>query len=189
MASFKDKCLVEYPIPIQFSIWGGNGEDVQPVEDLDKLIATCIDELKSDILITEYISAVGMWTQLPQDTISCRYAKLDGMAFPFQGNRLIKVSFDKSTKIAYLRYYPAVVTYQRYLRLSDCDDMVGDRLVYCKAYTLWKMSEKELQIMKGARMTLDNGELDFSVLQEFSNTMHSRYNDLKPEILLYNTVN
>lgn len=185
----KNKILVEYPVPIQFSIWGGNGEDIQPVEDLDTLISTCVDELKSDILITAYISASGIVTQLPENTISCKYAKLDGMAFPFQGNRLIKVSFDQSTKKAYLRYYPAIITYQRYLSIEDCENIVGDRLIYIKSYILWKMAEKELNILRSANAVYDNATIDLSILSDFRDSMKGNYEKLKPEILLYNTIN
>lgn len=189
MISLKEKCLVEYPIPFKFSIWGGNGDDVQPVEDLDKLIDTCVEELSSDILITEYIEAQGIITQLPQTTVSCKHAKLDGNAFPFQGNRLVKVSFDMSTKKAYLRYYPAIITYQRLITRNDCESMIGDRLIYIKSYILWKMAEKELSILKSANAVYDNASIDLSVLSEFSQTKFKLYSDMKPEILLYNTLN
>lgn len=189
MALLKEKCLVEYPIPYKFSIWGGNGSDVQPIEDLDVLIETCVSEVSSDILITAYLHASGIVTQMPQTTISCKYAKLDGMAFPFQGNRLVKVSYDQSTKKAYLRYYPAIICYQRRLTTEDADNLTGDRLIYLKSYILWKMAAKELNILKSANFLVDNGQIDLSVLEKFAEKMEERYNTMKPEILLYNTIN
>lgn len=189
MSSLKDKCLVDYPVPAQFSIWGSNGSDVQPVEDLDLLIDSSILELASDILITEHIEASGISTQLPKNTISCKYAKLSGFAFPFQGNRLIKVSFDQSTKIAYLRYYPAVITYQRTFTRKDAELLVGDRLIYIKSYILHKMASKELSVLKSVNAVLDNATIDLSALSDFSSTMKNKYDTMKPEILLYNTNN
>ena len=188
MATFKQKLYSEYPIPYRLSIWGGNGVEVVPVDDIDILVESCVDELASDVLITAYIEASGMTVQMPEDTVTVTSAMLAGN-FPFQGNRLVKVTYNKANNIAYLRYFPAVITYQRKLKVGDLDNLTGDRLIFTKCYCLWKMAEKELSILKTTNMTIDNGTVDFSVLESFRDKMFNKYQELKSEILIYATVN
>lgn len=184
MLTFIQKLRVEYPIPSKLSIWGGDEIDTSPVESLPDLVESCVDELKSDILITCYQEATGMTTYLPQDTVCVVSATLSGQ-FPFQGNRYLKCTFDKSKCIAYLRYYPAVLTYRRTLKIEDLESLTGDELIYAKSYVLSKMADKELMILKTADMSVDNGVINLGVLESFRDKMQQRYNDLKPEILIY----
>lgn len=184
MLTFIEKLRVEYPIPSQLSIWGGNEIDTTPVESLPALVESCVDELKSDILITAYQEATGMTTYLPPDTVCVVSATLSGQ-FPFQGNRYLKCTFDKSKCIAYLRYYPAVITYRRTLKIEDLEVLTGDELIYAKSYILSKMAKKELMILKTADMNVDNGVINLSTLESFSDEMQKKYTDLKPEILIY----
>ena len=51
------------------------------------------------------------------------------------------------------------------------------------------MAEKEVSLLKTANMTIDNGSFDLSVLESFRDKMFNKYNELKPEILMYATVN
>lgn len=185
---FKARLLLEYPVPQVASIWAGDGLERTPLENLDDLIQCCVDEIASDILITGYVEAQGMVTYMPKGCILCSAAQLSNQ-YPFQGNRNIKVTYDKSKNVAYLRYYPAIITYKRKLLVEDLATLDGDRLIYIKAYTLWKMAEKELQYLKNPSMSVDNGQLDFSVLESFRDKMYDLYKTKKEDILLYSTHN
>lgn len=188
MLNFIDKLFVEYPIPRQMSVWGSL-PGVAPVEDIEKLVNTVLDEIASDVLIDSYIEASGMITRMPPGTVTCTSAMLSSI-YPFQGNRLVKVTYDASKNIAYLRWYPAIINYRRYITREDLDTIKGDRLIYFKSYSLWKMAERELSILKtGALTPTDNGQIDLSALEEFMNKQHNYYTNIKNEILLYSTVN
>lgn len=187
MTTFKDKLFVEYPIPTGITSWLPK-PGKPAVIDIDELIETVVEEVASDILITEHMEATGMITQLPEGTISCGSAMLSGI-YPFQGNRLVKVTYDASSRRAYLRYYPAVLTYQRKMKVSDLDTIDGDRLIYVKTYCLWKMAERELAILKPVNMNVDNGQIDLSVLEKFRDDKREYYLTMKNEILIYNSVN
>ncbi len=186
MASFKDKIAVEYPIPTELSIWFGDNIKTVAVESLDKLIEVATDEIASDILITEYIEAQGIATYLPKETITVVCAQLSS-SMAFQGNRMVKCTFDKSKCIAYCRFFPATITYQRLLKVEDLDRLKGDQLIYVKAYILWKMAEKELAILKTVNFQVDNGTIDFTSLESFRDKMYDRHKEMKPEILIYSS--
>ena len=186
MTSFQDKIVVEYPVPKKLSIWFGDEVHTYPLSDFNLLISTVVDEISSDIVMTEYIEAQGIATYMPKETVSIVCAQLSSN-MPFQGNRMVKVTYDQSKKIAYCRYFPAIITYQRKLKVEDLESLTGDRLIYIKCYILWKMAEKELSILKTTNFQVDNGVIDFSVLETFRDKMYQRYIDLKSEILLYNS--
>lgn len=186
--TFKNKLWSEYPIPDSVSVWGGNGVQLDSIKDLDGLISTCVDELRSDILVTAYQRAGGICTRMPEGTVTVQSAMLTSN-FMFQGNRLVKVTYDKGANTAYLSYYPAMITYKRYLKVDDLENLVGDQLIYVKAYILWKMAESELSILKAVNMNVDNGSVDWSVLESFRDKMYERYKDLKGDILMYASVN
>lgn len=186
MLSFVDKLWLEYPIPRELSVWEGDYALRQSIESLKDLIDSSVDEIGSDILLTAYLEATGMITYMPKGTVTVSSAMLSS-SMPFQGNRLIKATYDSANNICYLRYYPAVISYKRRLSVDDLDSLVGDRLIYVKSYLLWKMAEKELSILKSSNMIVDNGQIDLSVLSDFRDKMFSRYNTLKEGILLYST--
>lgn len=185
---FKTRLWNDYPIPKVASIWQGDGLERTPLEDIDTLIEGCVDELVSDIQITGYVEATGMITYMPAGTLTCTSAQLSSQ-YPFQGNRQVKVTYDKSKNVAYLRYYPAVIAYRRKLTLADLDNLDGDRLIYVKTYVLWKMAEKELQYLKNPTLSVDNGQVDLSVLEAFRDKMHQDYKDRKEDILIYSCHN
>lgn len=187
MATFIQKLFIEYPIPKSLSCWGSL-PGVEPVEDIEVLVDTVVDELASDVLIDGSIQASGMITQMPKGTITCTSAMLSSI-YPFQGNRLVKVTYQQSSNTAYLRYYPAVINYRRRVTREDLETLAGDRLIYFKSYCLWKMAERELSILKTTNMQVDNGQIDFSVLETFRDKQHEYYTRIKEEILLYSTVN
>jgi len=190
MQTLKDRIWSEYPIPQTLSTWGGDDLERQEEFNLDSLIETCLEELGSDIFLTEYKQATGMITHMPKGTITCTSAKLSGQ-YPFQGNRIVKVTYDASNRQAYLRYYPATITYRRQVTIEDVDNgkLIGDRLRFVMFYIMWKMGRKELNTLKTANMNVDNGAIDLSVLDEFQKECQESYKTLKEEILIYSTVN
>lgn len=183
---FADRLFIEYPVPKARTIWWGDGVETQPIEDINVLIETSVKELGSDILITAFTEATGIATQLPDTSVSVVSAQLSSM-FLFQGNRLLKHTFDSVKHVVYLRYYPATIKYKRRFQVSDLDQITGDELIYVKAYMLWKMAEKELSYLKSVTMTVDHGAIDLTVLESFRDKMEKRYTELKPEILIYNS--
>ena len=105
--SFKDKLFATYPIPRSVSIWEGDGVSSFAVSSLDDLISSCVDELRSDLYITEYVHCSSQSTSLPEDAFAVVNAKID---FQFQGNRSVRVDFDAASHRALIRYVPAVLT-------------------------------------------------------------------------------
>lgn len=182
MVTFKKKVWAEYPIPFSVSIWGGDGIETHPVEDLDVLIEGCVDELRSDIYVTDYVRSGSMVTQLPDDAFAVVAGKLQTQ---FQGNRLVKVQFDASTKTALSRYIPVTITYRRKLSVETLDMLEGDFLIYAKTYVLWKMAEKEALILKSMILDPDNATINVDTIREFANTCKDRYESMKPEISIY----
>ena len=160
--TFIEQLLTEYPVPMKASIWGSDGVEA-PLENINNMIESCVKDISSDIAITEFAHASGMKTMLPPDTITATSAKLSQ---GFQGNRLVKVTFDASNKAAYLRYYPAIITYRRKLRVADLEVLSGDKLIFTKAYMLWKLSQKELQVLSMIKIDTDNGEIDLTKVRK-----------------------
>lgn len=186
MAAFEDSIWCEYPIPQELSVWSGSG--LRPaLVDLTNLIVTSVRELQSDITIPETIQVSGLTTILPEDAVSVSCARL---SWGFQGSRLVKYSWCKQTRQLCIRYFPATVTYRRKLHVEDLDNidvLEGDQYIYVKTYILMKMAEKELHMLKGMTMKIDNGELDMSVLSDFVSTCHTKIENLKKEILIYSS--
>lgn len=180
--SFKDKLFATYPIPRSVSIWEGDGVSSFAVSSLDDLISSCVDELRSDLYITEYVHCSSQSTSLPEDAFAVVNAKID---FQFQGNRSVRVDFDAASHRALIRYVPAVLTYRRYLRLSDLDTLAGDRLIYAKMYVLWQMAEKELTILRSVVLDADNGTVNLDALASFSDKCRDRYEEMKAEVFIY----
>lgn len=183
MSTFKDLLWNEYPIPKDMSIWSDTG--VSSAEsDLNVLLDSCVRELRSDILVSDSLQAIGISTTMPEGTLSIRSCR---MVYPFQGTRLVKYSFDKFSRQLNLRYFPSFVTYLRRLVLNDLETLEGDQLIYVKNYILAKMGEKELFMVKSIDMKIDNGSLDYSILEDSVKTWQSVVTTLKPEILLYSS--
>lgn len=180
--TFKDKLVAEYIVPMDISVFGGDDLEDAPVADINTLIETCVDELSSDIVVSNHIEATGIKTMLPKDTIAVSSAKL---SYSFQGNRFVKYTFNQVDKSVNLRYYPAVISYRRKLRTEDLIDLRGDQLRFTKSYILWKMASKELLLLKSVDLKTDNASVNVSVLEDFMKECKKTYEDLKPEILLY----
>lgn len=185
MVSFLDKIWNEYPIPFGISIWSKT-EDADPVEDLNTLLEIATEELQSDLFVEESQHTTGMQTRLPDDTVVVTSCKL---LQGFQGNRYVKFTYDETTHCVYLRYFPAIISYHRLLRRSDLETLRGDQLKFAKLYVLWKMSQKELIVLKSIKLDSDNGELNLEELEHFSSSCKEQFDKMKEEILIYAGLN
>jgi hypothetical protein len=185
--SFVDKAWSIYPIPRSLSIWHGDGDLRQPVEDINVLLESVVTEAGSDIFITDYQSCYGMSTQMPEDTITCKSASLTDN-FPFQGNRLVKVTYDASSRKAFVRFFPATITYIRKLRTQDLDDLVGAKYRYCQLLFVYRMVEKELSVLKSVNFAIDNAGYNIEVLEKFRDEKFKELSDLRDEVLIYAAV-
>lgn len=179
---FKSRIWLEYPVPREFSVWGGDLVHTLPLEDLDALIEMCVEDVATDLVIRGYKHATGLATSMPADTVTVLYANLD---FPFQGNRQVKASYDHSLKQAFLRQFPAVIVYQRKMHVEDIDSLQGDRLVYFRYYVMNKMATMELSYLKTMAMNLDNGNIDLGTLEKFAEKTEERVKELRESILIY----
>lgn len=185
--TFKKRVWLEYPIPQEFSIWGGDMVHTLPIKNIDELIEMCVEDVASDILIREHKMATGLATSMPADTVTVNYANLD---FPYQGNRQVKVSYDHSTKQAFLRSFPGVIVYQRKMHIEDIDKLQGDRLIFFRYYVMNKMATMELSYLKTMSMNVDNGSIDLSVLDTFAQNTAQKVEKLKEDsILIYSPSN
>lgn len=185
--TFKSRIWLDYPLPKEFSIWGGDQVHTLPIKDLDALVEMCVEDVASDILIREHKTGSDLATSLPKDTVTVMYASMD---YPYQGNRQVKVSYDHSSKRAFLRFFPATIVYQRKMHVEDIDKLQGDRLIYFRYYVMNKMATMELSYLKTANMTLDNGSIDLETLSKFAENTADKVSKLKEDtILMYSTVN
>ena len=186
MEDFLKRIWLEYPIPKEFSTWHGDGINTLPLKDLDELISMSVEDVATDILIRADIKATGMLTYLPKDTVTVMYANMD---FQFQGNRQVKVSYDSSTHIASLRYFPATIVYYRKMHLEDIPNLQGDRLIYFRSYILCKMAESDLSYFKTMNMDLDNASIDLETLSKFMERTEEKVKELRESILIYSPSN
>lgn len=187
MATFKEEVLVEYPVPLSLSIWEGDNSTRLSLVDWETLVSSCLRELRSDLYIVDMKVTSGMNTTMPDDCITVSYAKLR-QSFP--GNRIVTVRYEPTTKVATVTYYPAQITFRRYVRREDLDNgtLQGDSYIYFKTYLLWKMADKELQILKSINLDTDNASINLDALSQFAAEKKKYYEDLKPEILVYASV-
>ena len=179
---FKSRIWLEYPLPKEFSIWGGDLVHTLPLEDLDALIEMCVEDVATDLVVREYKHATGLQTPMPADTVTVMYANLD---FPYQGNRQVKVSYDHSLKQAFMRVFPATIVYQRKMHVEDIDKLQGDRLIYFRYYVMNKMATMELSYLKTMNMNVDNGSVDLDTLKSFAENTAEKVKDLRESILIY----
>lgn len=180
--AFKKRIWLEYPVPKEFSIWGGDGVHILPLKNIDELIEMCVEDVATDIVIREYKHALGLQTPMPEDTVTVLYANLD---FPYQGNRQVKVSYDHSTKQAFLRVFPGSIVYQRKMHVEDIDKLQGDRLIYFRYYVMNKMATMELSYLKTMNMDVDNGSINLETLKDFADDTAEKVKDLRESILIY----
>lgn len=182
MATFKEKLWVEYPVPFGVSIWGGDTIEEHPMENLDVLIESCMEELRSDIYVTDYVHAYSMDTPLPCDTIAIVTARLQTA---FSGNTYVKVQFDKARMRAYCRYAPAILTIRRKLSMESLEMLEGEFLRFAKMYMLWKMADKELAYLKSVIVDTDNAVINTDTLRDFAERCRSDYEERKKDIYIW----
>ena len=183
--SIKDKLFSRYPIPRSLSIWGGDGVRTFVVSDLDALIETCVDELRADLYITEYITLTGMSTGVDPDVFAVVNARLAGVYF--QGNTSVRVQLDRATNTVLCRYTPAHATIRRYLRVSDLESLQGAQLQYFLVYTLWRMATTELSMLRSVSLDTDAGSLNLDSLATFAESCSSEYEKMKEAIQIFTT--
>lgn len=181
--TLKQRLFSEYPIPEILSIFGGDGISTFPLVDVDVLIESCIEELASDIYITDFVT-IGSYGKfyLPKDAMGVVSAKLD---YPFQGNRYVRVSYNASDHSVVTKYFPVVVSYRRKVTVDNVDRLSGDLLIYVKNYILYKMAEKELVTIGSANLNADNGSIDLSHLASFRDSRRDSYLERKQDIMVY----
>lgn len=183
--SIKDKLFARYPIPRSLSIWGGDGVSTFAVSDLDALVETCVDELRADLYVTEYITLTGMSTGVDPDVFAVVNARIIGGNF--QGNTSVRVQLDRASNTVLCRYTPARATVRRYLRVSDLDTLQGAQLQYFLVYTLWRMATTELAMLRAVTLSTDAGSINLDTLASFAESCSSEYERMKEDIHLYTT--
>lgn len=181
--TIKDKLFSEYPIPADISIWGGSAI-LPAVSSLEILLETSVSALQSDLFIVDYIQLTGMSTGVDSDVVAVVNARLD---YGFQGNTSVQANLDLATHSILCRYYPAIATVRRLLRRSDLDSLCGSKLQYFMSYVLWRMSDKELTMLRSVVLDADNGAVNLDALASFSSDCRDRYEALRSEILIYST--
>lgn len=94
--TFRDRLFSEYPIPYPLSIWGGDLIETFPLTDMNIFLETCIDELGSDLYVTDYVHTGSMTVYLPSDTLSViGAAKLDFRFRVIDMLRLLTINITK----------------------------------------------------------------------------------------------
>lgn len=184
--TFKQRLFAEYPIPQVLSIWGGDDIATHSLEDIDTLIGACVEELASDVAITDYCYMGANTLQLPADTLNVVGAKYD---MAYQGNRAVKVTFNANDKTVNCRFIPCTVTFRRKLSVDNIEKLQGNLLLYVKNYVLAKMATKELTMLGTVNLNADNGSIDLSELKSFRDDCREAVKEMKPQIMLYSVGN
>lgn len=165
---------------MKLSVWGGS---VDLGIDFESLCQAVLDDLSSDLFVFESIQTTGIQTVMPDDCVVISSVKL---AIGFQGNRFVKYTYDRHTKVCNVRYVPAIITYKRHLRLDDLGDKVrGARLKYLKAAILEKMASVELSYLTTVHLESDAGSINLEALSNFKNEQHSIVESLHEDVTLY----
>jgi hypothetical protein len=183
--AFLNTIKVEYCLPWHISIWGMPENPYQEeIVNFWDMVKVCVEELRSDLDVSETITMYGPVMQLPEGTNSIAYAKLV-MAFP--GNRVVKADYDLNTRTATVRYYPAELTIRRMLTFQDVLDgkLQGDSLIYFRSYLLSKMAYKERQVLSAITLDTDNAVINLEALGAFADSKFKRYEELKGGIFIY----
>ena len=180
--TLKQILFLDYPIPEQLSVWGGDGIVTHPLVDLDAFIETSLMELASDIAVVDYCYMGGNTLQLPNDTLNVIGARFD---MAYQGNRSVKVTYNPYNKTVNCRFVPCVVTFRRKLSLDNISKLGGNQLIYVKKFILAKMADKELTMLGTVNLNADNGSIDLDSLKSFRDECRSYVENAKGEIMMY----
>lgn len=154
--SLKDKILLEYPIPLEASVWKS--------DELDSLLLSCLDDCHSDLELYESVQVTHSPYVLPEGTRGVTSVKAISL-MRTQSNAFVKHTFDKSTRQVACRFLPALVTYKRDVKASDFDSLLGYKLQYFKAYVISKMLDKEIAWLTAIKLESTTGSVDVQALQ------------------------
>lgn len=181
--SFLERFWSQYPMDRSVSIFGGDGVNTVPVSDINILIEACVEELKSDLYVTEYVDCPSQVTSVSEDVFAVVNARL--AAFSFMGNTSVKVQLDRGLHQLRCLYVPARATVRRYLRMSDVDTLVGSQLQYLLLYVSWKAAQKELTMLQGVTLDADNGSVNLQPLADYAERCRSQWDSMRDEIFIY----
>lgn len=175
--TFKDKVLIDYPLPIDVSIWGQCD-----LTNLDDLIEMAVEDLQSDLEVYETMQSQGLTTHLP---VNCHAIVACWLQLPFQGNKYVKWTYDSAHQILFCRYVPAYIKYKRAIGVEDLDTLKGARSQYVKLYVLIKMLEKEISYITSIKLESDIGSIDVKGLDDKLEELKTKYDDMKLDIMMY----
>lgn len=181
--SFIDRFWSQYPIPRAVSVFGGDGLTTVPLADLGVLVAACVEDLKSDLYVTDYVDMYSQVTQVGDDVFAVVNARLSAVSF--MGNTSVKVQFDRSRHQLRCLYVPARATVRRYMHVEDIDSLVGSKLQYFTAYVNFKAALKELNILQSVSLEADNGSVNLQVIADFAERNRQQYESMREDIFIY----
>lgn len=181
--SFIDRFWSQYPMERSVSIYGGDGVNTTPLSDLNILIASCVEDLKSDLYVVEYVNCPSQITPVSEDVFAVVNARLS--AFAFAGNTSVPIQLDRGLHQLRCLYVPARATVRRYLRVSDIDTLVGAQLQFFTAYVMFKAAMKELTVLQSVTLEADNGTVNLQPLADFAERNRALWEQMREDILIY----
>jgi hypothetical protein len=170
----KDKIILEYPIPLEASVWDS--------DSLDSLLLSCLDDCQSDLELYDSVQMTYSPYVLPEGVRGVTSVKALSL-MSTQSNAFVRFTFDKGTRQVACRFLPALVTYKRDIKKEDLDRLVGYRLQYFKAYVISKMLEKEISWLTAIKLESDTGSIDVQALQSVKDKHDKLLEELKLDIL------
>lgn len=172
--TIREKILLEYPLPVEASIWESG--------DLDSLLVSCLDDCQSDLELYESVEIHHSPYVLPEGTRGVTSAKSFSL-MQTQSNSFVKHTFDKSTRQVACRFLPALVTYKRDVLYTDLNNLKGVKLQYFKAYVIVKMLDKEIAYLSVIRLESTTGSVDLDALQKVRDKLEDKLGKFKEDIL------
>lgn len=174
--AIKDKILLEYPLPLEASVWGR--ADV----DFDSLFESCLDDLQSDLEIYDSVTIFHSPYILPEGTRAVTNCKAISL-MATQANQFVKHTFDKPTRQVACRFLPALCTFKRSLSMDDLKSIKGSNLQYFTAYTVIKMLDKEISWLTAIKLESSTGSIDVSSLKDIKTQLESKFEKMRVDIL------
>lgn len=170
----KDKIILEYPIPLEASVWSS--------EAIDSLLLSCLDDCHSDLELYESVQVYSSPYVLPEGTRGVTSVKSISL-MRTQSNAFVKHTFDKSTRQVACRFLPALVTYKRDVMSMDLNSLVGYKLQYFKAYVISKMLAKEIAWLTAIKLESGTGSIDVAALQGVKDSHDKMLDKLREDIV------
>jgi hypothetical protein len=172
--TIKDKLLLDYPLPIEASVWNSLS--------LDSLLQSCLDDCNSDLELYDSVRVTTSPYVLPEGTRAVTNCKAEALMYT-QANQFVKHTFDKATRQVACRFLPARVTFKRDLKLEDLDTIRGSVLQYFKAYTVIKMLEKEISWLTAVKLESTTGSIDVEGLKAVKASLEDKFEKFRQDIL------